>query len=506
MNKQKLLTSLATVTAFVCVAGFSVHTSFAQSTPKDPSGAIDVPRLPQPGANQGSAVKQGSDAKQGSATKQGSDSKQGSGNSQGSTGKTSPGNAALSGDGRFEKLIQERATNNQKIDRLYATIPVGFAREQKKYLAAIGALKQRNIVILEEMKEAAVESYLAAPGENQKVINYLLQMTSRHLTGKDPQQFAFNPDRALELFNLVTSKPLDIAGKQSYGFRANYLTENYREAKKFLEAAKAENENVAVSSFDDLERAQKDMKRELEFRQADGELPRVAIQTDKGKIVLELFENHAPNTVANFISLAEKDFYDDLKFHRVMEGFMAQGGCPEGNGTGGPGYKIECECYSPDARRHFVGSLSMAHAGKNSGGSQFFITFERPENPDALDGVHTVFGKVVEGLDVLNSLTRTYTKNNQPIQGTEADTIKSMEVLRKREHEYKPRKVGDPESEPETEEPPADPTAAKAEASEEKSEDMDEKEEAEEKEAAESEEGSDKSSDESEESGDKDDN
>ena len=258
-----------------------------------------------------------------------------------------------------------------------------------------------------------------------------------------------------------------------------------------------------------LDTAARELFEELQIRhresQAD-DLPRVRISTSKGDMVVELFENEAPNAVANFISLAEKDFYDDLKFHRVMEGFMAQGGCPEGNGTGGPGYKIECECYSPDARRHFVGSLSMAHAGKNSGGSQFFITFERPENPDALDGVHTVFGKVVEGLDVLNSLTRTYTKNNQPIQGTEADTIKSMEVLRKREHEYKPRKVGDPEPEPETEEPPADPTAAKAEASEEKSEDMDEKEEAEEKEAAESEEGSDKSSDESEESGDDADN
>ena len=124
MNKQKLLTSLATVTAFVCVAGFSVHTSFAQSTPKDPSGAIDVPRLPQPGANQGSAVKQGSDAKQGSATKQGSaakqgsDSKQGSGNSQGSTGKTSPGNAALSGDGRFCLLYTSPSPRDATLSRM----------------------------------------------------------------------------------------------------------------------------------------------------------------------------------------------------------------------------------------------------------------------------------------------------------------------------------------------------------------------------------------------------
>ena len=445
MNKQKLLTSLATVTAFVCIAAFSAHTSFAQSTPKDPSGAIDVPRLPQPGANQGSAVKQGSDAKQGSATKQGSaakqgsDSKQGSGNSQGSTGKTSPGNAALSGDGRFEKLIQERTTNNQKIDRLYATIPVGFAREQKKYLAAIAALKQRNIVILEEMKEAAVESYLAAPGENQKVINYLLQMTSRHLTGKDPQQFAFNPDRALELFNLVTSKPLDIAGKQSYGFRANYLTENYREAKKFLEAAKAENENVAVSSFDDLERAQKDMKRELEFRQADGELPRVAIQTDKGKIVLELFENHAPNTVANFISLVEKGFYNGLDFHKVTSNLTVAAGCPYNNGTGGPGYEVKCECYQPEImRQHFRGVISMAHGGRDTGGSRFFITKQRIPS---YDGQFTVFGRVIEGMQTVYGLnvvdnTAVLQKNARP-----ATKMTSVSVLRKGNRDYTPEKI-----------------------------------------------------------------
>ena len=161
-----------------------------------------------------------------------------------------------------------------------------------------------------------------------------------------------------------------------------------------------------AAKLDRLSIPAKELFEELLIRMREAradDLPRIRISTSKGDIVVELFENEAPNAVANFVSLVEKKFYDDLKFHRVMEGFMAQGGCPKGDGTEGPGYKIECECDSPDARRHFVGSLSMAHAGKNTGGSQFFITFERPENPDALDGVHTVFGKVIEGLDVLNS-------------------------------------------------------------------------------------------------------
>ncbi|MCB2084736.1 MAG: peptidylprolyl isomerase, partial [Sphingomonadaceae bacterium] len=134
------------------------------------------------------------------------------------------------------------------------------------------------------------------------------------------------------------------------------------------------------------------------------DLPRVMLSTNKGDITLELFENQAPNTVANFIELVESDFYNGLPFHRVIEGFMAQGGDPNGDGTGGPGYNIACECYEEDHRDHFTGSLSMAHAGQDTGGSQFFITFAPTPH---LDGKHTVFGRVIDGMDVVNSLQAT---------------------------------------------------------------------------------------------------
>ncbi|MBC7856939.1 MAG: peptidylprolyl isomerase, partial [Pirellulaceae bacterium] len=104
-------------------------------------------------------------------------------------------------------------------------------------------------------------------------------------------------------------------------------------------------------------------------------MPRVKMTTTKGVMVIELFENEAPDTVGNFLSLVEKKFYDDKSFHRVLNHFMAQGGDPKGDGTGGPGYQIYCECHKPDYRRHFRGCLSMAHAGRDTGGSQFFLTF-----------------------------------------------------------------------------------------------------------------------------------
>jgi len=117
------------------------------------------------------------------------------------------------------------------------------------------------------------------------------------------------------------------------------------------------------------------------------------METEAGPIKLEMFDNDAPNTVANFIKLARDGYYDGLTFHRVIDGFMAQGGCPNSRegakgmpGTGGPGYTIDCEINS---RKHQPGSLSMAHAGRNTGGSQFFIVHEAQPH---LDGVHTVFG------------------------------------------------------------------------------------------------------------------
>jgi peptidyl-prolyl cis-trans isomerase B (cyclophilin B) len=121
------------------------------------------------------------------------------------------------------------------------------------------------------------------------------------------------------------------------------------------------------------------------------------METSKGTIHLDLFEKDAPGTVANFTKLAKSGFYDGLSFHRVIKNFMIQGGCPEGSGRGGPGYKIKCEI---NAQKHTPGTLSMAHAGKDTGGSQFFITHVATPH---LDGVHTVFGRTTD-MNVVNAI------------------------------------------------------------------------------------------------------
>ncbi|MGK7912535.1 MAG: peptidylprolyl isomerase [Synechococcus sp.] len=128
-------------------------------------------------------------------------------------------------------------------------------------------------------------------------------------------------------------------------------------------------------------------------------MPSAVMNTEKGTINLELFSDDAPNTVQNFVDLAKKGFYDGLNFHRVINNFMIQGGCPNGTGTGGPGYTIDCEI---NDNKHLAGSLSMAHAGPNTGGSQFFICHSPQRH---LDGVHTVFGKT-EDMDIVNAIRK----------------------------------------------------------------------------------------------------
>ena len=146
------------------------------------------------------------------------------------------------------------------------------------------------------------------------------------------------------------------------------------------------------------------------------------IYTNKGEMKVEFYDQDAPKTVANFVKLAESGFYDGLKWHRVLPDFVIQGGCPNSRegangipGTGGPGYKIDCEL-TGENQYHDRGVLSMAHAGRNTGGSQFFVCHSR-RNTAHLDRNHTCFGKVTDGLDVLDQIR-------------EGDSIDSIEIIK----------------------------------------------------------------------------
>jgi cyclophilin family peptidyl-prolyl cis-trans isomerase len=248
-------------------------------------------------------------------------------------------------------------------------------------------------------------------------------------------------DEALQLARQMFDAKCEEPALYAFAGCAAYCTDDYEAAEKYLTIAKKGGRLI-----DQGERFLLELPERKELWQAEqairdsqskaDNLPQVKFTTDEGEIVLELFENEAPNTVANFITLVEKKHYDGTPFHRVLGGFMAQGGDPTGTGTGGPGYHIPCECYRDDYRHHFRGSLSMAHAGRDTGGSQFFLTF-RPT--PQLDNLHTCFGRVIAGHEVLAKIQRRDPSgSNLP----EPDRIVKAEVLRKRDHGYSFKKSG----------------------------------------------------------------
>ncbi|TWT39060.1 peptidylprolyl isomerase [Blastopirellula retiformator] len=296
-------------------------------------------------------------------------------------------------------------------------------------------------VLMEEIKQAAIDAFEEAPGSNADAINFMI------LSGNDAQKKDKN-EEAYKIGRSLIEHGIENGPIYSMTIRAAFGADRFDDAVEVTEMAVKYKKSSGDEDFAPSEEAlgeanasavyREFWKKEQEIRAKEAEaddLPRVKLTTDHGDIIIELFENEAPQTVANFISLVNKGFYDGLSFHRVLENFMAQGGDPKGDGTGGPGYHIYCECYKPNFRRHFSGTLSMAHAGRDTGGSQFFITF-RPT--PGLDGKHTAFGRVIEGMDVVTDIQR---RDPEALDAATPEKIIKAEVIRDRGHEYKPAKV-----------------------------------------------------------------
>ena len=346
-----------------------------------------------------------------------------------------------------EQVVTDEADSSAEVDDAKAT----FAQAQqdlKRLIAELSALQAEyqqpgaDRVAIEARFRAARDKARAAANSLETSATVVLVAEPENATAlqivNDALQVAMatdDPLRVLELAELVADAGIDDGQILLTGATAAMMTSDLDAAARFLKEAAAA--GVSSEKIEPLEAAlaaeRPKVDAEMAKRAAEAEaddLPRVRIETSKGTLVVELFENEAPNTVANFISLVEKHFYDGTVFHRVIPQFMAQGGDPTGTGRGGPDYAIACECDLPGARKHFLGTLSMAHAGRNTGGSQFFLTFRPTEH---LDGKHTVFGRVIEGLDVLPKIQRT-----EGPTGGAPDKIIKAEVVRKRDHAYEP--------------------------------------------------------------------
>ena len=369
----------------------------------------------------------------------------------------------------FQKIFRQWKGLLEELRRLAEEYRIAEPARRAEIVPLYRQQLQKSEALLPRLVEAAEKAYQQTLQPEGQLQDFLLAYFYERVV-QDDYEIAY---RIGSLLLRRGCKDRRLTNMTAY---AAFCVQEYDEAWQLFQKAKQEGTfrpldrkdvlNATVEEFlrnpDPFRQA---WQRELQFRQAEqqaDDLPRVRLRTNRGDLVLELFEDQAPNTVANFISLVERGFYNGLTFHRVIEGFMAQGGCPKGDGTGGPGYKIACECYQPNRRQHFRGVVSMAHAGRDTGGSQFFITFVPTPNLDSridpqtgqpeLDPQtgrpyvgHTVFGRVIEGMEVLAKLQRRSPTNPD---APPADKILKAVVLRKRPHPYVPQKI-EPEEKPE---------------------------------------------------------
>jgi hypothetical protein len=288
---------------------------------------------------------------------------------------------AISKAAEFNRIDTERSDLISKLAAIKSenanSSDVGKKSElDKKHKEGVEKVKALEVKLV----AAAESAFAEAPNGDPKVTNVLVRALADRVS-RDDYESAFSLGKVLMDHKCSEKKVPALAGI------AGFCVNEYDLAKPWLNSAEESGDLWNVSQrmnvrmfeqFPEIVDATKaDWAKEKKIRESEAkanDMPRVMMKTSAGTIEIELFENEAPNTVMSFITLVDKRFYNGLTFHRVLPAFMAQGGDPKGDGTGGPGYTIPDECFRPDHRLHFRGSLSMAHAAeRDTGGSQFFI-------------------------------------------------------------------------------------------------------------------------------------
>ena len=355
-----------------------------------------------------------------------------------------PAAAAGEATAQFQKLNEEWKTILKDLRKLKLTYESAKPEEAKQLEQQWQELIEQGNALLPQLRASGIEAYSEGSAVDPQLQRFLIKV-AQDAQEVDDYESAYDISTTILKRSEADKAP---APKELYSIAgvSAFMTNDFEAAEKYIEQAKqagtwndAEVNKIGIPIAASLAKYKDWWAKEADIRKQEAEqddLPRVKLSTTAGDMVIELFENEAPDTVGNFVSLVEAKFYDGLTFHRVLPHFMAQGGDPKGTGQGDPGYKIYDEVDNPNHRRHFRGSLSMAKGNfPDSGGSQFFICFTPREN---LDGLHTVFGRVIEGKDVLSKIQRVDPEKTSSVEKTK---IVTAEVIRKRDHNYLPRKV-----------------------------------------------------------------
>lgn len=377
----------------------------------------------------------------------------------------------------FQARFDEYKAALREIEKLQAEFQSADAATREKLNGKLSAQVAHAQSLVNAMVDAGVAAYRAAPNADPQITNMLSAIAKHYTIGRQVgpgQPSQRNPDdvycpidggdqyeRALPIAKLLIDGGANDKELYVWGFLAAFMTNDYDLAKTYLAKVKEAGAlqpiadvvskgdkadphaphmknvlHLVSAAFNNIEEYPALWAKESKIREAEAkanDLPRVKLTTSKGEIVVELYENEAPQSVANFLTLVKQDYYDGSPFHRVLPGFMAQAGAKTDDGAGGPGYNIRDEFSRPDYRRHFRGTLSMANTGQpESGSSQFFLTLVPTAH---LNGRHAAFGRVIEGMEVLGDLQRRSTEHEA--HAPKADRILKAEVIRDRGHEYK---------------------------------------------------------------------
>lgn len=352
----------------------------------------------------------------------------------------------------FEDVLKQYNENQVAITRLFSSSPIGFPKRQIEHMAKIDRLKEKNKQLKSQLDEAALYSFQQSAKPSPRVCQTVFNIISKKID-ISRGGYDFDPEKALEVAKLMISK-MDQGNELSptirledvayQGFLAANAIESYTDAEAMLKRIEEQKIALQPAVRNDLNDSITKWNREQAIRNREkdsNDLPRVTLKTSEGEIIVELFENEAPQTVGNFIHLIENKFYDQMNFFLVLPGRIAQIGCKNDRGTGDPGYKIPCETAGDNIRHHFSGTLSMANSGIDTGGSQFFISYQRNNN---FDGKKTVFGRVISGMDAVQQLNRvsgTGSLTMNPSKQRNYSKILTATVSRKRDHEYLPTKI-----------------------------------------------------------------
>ena len=353
----------------------------------------------------------------------------------------------------FAEIVARIRKDERQINQLYINIPLGFPAKQRVFQNEIAALQGEVTVLNQLLEPAAVEAFRSDPSASQAAATKVFEVLESKLAPQG-RNSKYDPKEGLRLVNTILEIRGGDIGKEPgvspppeeapflqvifQGYLACYGLQDFEKANDFL--TRLENTNIGLdpklretfqATVDAWEKEK--VLRDKEAKADD--LPRVKLETTNGDVVLELFENEAPNTVANFINLTKDGYYDGLEFFHVAPSSYARSGCTANDGTTHPGYRIRNEF--DNGRHHFAGTVVMQNDGENTAGSQFII-LHRPD-PNLLNKV-VAFARVIEGLDIVYGFS---TVNRIRSAGGKATIINKATVIRDRGHEYKPETIAE---------------------------------------------------------------